>query len=145
MSRRLLNLLTALSLMLCVAVLVLWVRSYWRYDLPAVGVGNTAVYVHAVNGSLYFQWAWDGEAARRPPWVQLKSDRARRAAGQGLLGFGAYHGLSQRTPPMSRVVGLVMPHWAVAVGAAIVPGWRFARWRRRLRIRRRAQRGLCPS
>jgi hypothetical protein len=30
MKHRLLNLLTALSLLLCVAVCVLWVRSYWR-------------------------------------------------------------------------------------------------------------------
>ena len=32
MNRRLLNLLTALSLLLCVAVVVLWVRSYWTAD-----------------------------------------------------------------------------------------------------------------
>ena len=31
-ARRLLNLLTALSLLLCVAVCVLWVRSYWHRD-----------------------------------------------------------------------------------------------------------------
>jgi hypothetical protein len=33
MKRRLLNLLTALSLLLCVAACVLWVRSYWAFDL----------------------------------------------------------------------------------------------------------------
>src|SRR5687768_14337477 len=33
MKRRLLNLLTALSLLLCVAVVALWVRSYWRADV----------------------------------------------------------------------------------------------------------------
>src|SRR5688572_3907797 len=32
MKRRLLNLLTALSLLLCVAVVALWVRSYWVKD-----------------------------------------------------------------------------------------------------------------
>ena len=32
MKRRLLNLLTALSLVLCVAVLALWVRSHWVRD-----------------------------------------------------------------------------------------------------------------
>ena len=30
--RRMLNLLTLLSLLLCVAVCVLWVRSYWHWD-----------------------------------------------------------------------------------------------------------------
>ena len=33
MGRPLLNLLTALSLLLCVAVCVLWVRSYWYIDI----------------------------------------------------------------------------------------------------------------
>ena len=32
MKRRLLNLLAALSLLLCVAVAVVWVRSYWHFD-----------------------------------------------------------------------------------------------------------------
>ena len=32
MRRRLLNVLTAPSLLLCVAVVVLWVRSYWILD-----------------------------------------------------------------------------------------------------------------
>src|SRR6476660_1530714 len=32
MTRRLLNLLTAVSLLLCVAVCVLWVRSYWVFS-----------------------------------------------------------------------------------------------------------------
>ena len=32
MARRLLNLVTALSMLLCVAVVVLWVRSYWVTD-----------------------------------------------------------------------------------------------------------------
>ena len=32
MTRRLLSLLTALSLLLCVAECVLWLRSYWAYD-----------------------------------------------------------------------------------------------------------------
>jgi hypothetical protein len=32
MKRRLLNALTVLSLLLCVAVAVLWVRSYWTVD-----------------------------------------------------------------------------------------------------------------
>jgi hypothetical protein len=40
MKRRLLNLLTALSLLLCVAACVLWVRSYWHCDSIAWGRNN---------------------------------------------------------------------------------------------------------
>src|SRR5678816_2707459 len=32
MTRRVVNILTVLSVLLCLAVVVLWVRSYWRYD-----------------------------------------------------------------------------------------------------------------
>jgi hypothetical protein len=45
-TRRLLNLLTALSLLLCVAICVLWVRSYWTYDLVEFDRGDY-VYGHA--------------------------------------------------------------------------------------------------
>ena len=38
MTRRLLNLLTLLSLLLCVAVAALWARSYWLEDNVAWGV-----------------------------------------------------------------------------------------------------------
>jgi hypothetical protein len=44
MQRRLLNLLTVLSLLLCVAVVILWVRSYWRAD-----------YVR-IQG--WYEWKW---------------------------------------------------------------------------------------
>ena len=37
MRRRLLNLTAALSLLLCVAVLALWARSYWRSDQVIAG------------------------------------------------------------------------------------------------------------
>jgi len=43
MRRRLLNLLTALSLLLCVAVCVLWVRSYWIGDRWACHKGGLTV------------------------------------------------------------------------------------------------------
>ena len=44
MKRRLLNLLTALSLLLCVAVVVLWVRSYWR--------GHSVSWLRPLRGAL---------------------------------------------------------------------------------------------
>ena len=40
MTRRLLNFLTALSLLLCVAVVALWVRSYWVSDEVRWGQGR---------------------------------------------------------------------------------------------------------
>ena len=141
--RRLLNLLTALSLLLCVATCVLWARSYWRYDLPAVGAGQSNLYVHSVNGSLYFQWGWDGESARRPAWAEFRSNPSDPAAGQGLFEFGFADNTSQRTPPLSRVIGLWMPHWAVAAAFAVAPAWAAAALAAQRRARKRGRGGLC--
>jgi hypothetical protein len=65
MTRRLLNLLTALSLLLCVAVVALWVRSYWRSD--SVGWCESNVGIPESQGFLfdagvYAESAW-GKAA----------------------------------------------------------------------------------
>jgi hypothetical protein len=46
MKRRLLNFLTLLSLLLCVAVVALWVRSYWAVDIVKVGSGR----LHKASG-----------------------------------------------------------------------------------------------
>ena len=87
MKRRLLNLLTGLSLLLCVAALVLWVRSYWRVDSLTFNFSPLRVAgVHSGKGSLCIelygspasdgQWGqfreeghWESRAAERdPPW-----------------------------------------------------------------------------
>ena len=48
MKRRLLNLLTVLSLVLCVAAVALWVRSYWRCDDVRVGTGRAYGVFHVI-------------------------------------------------------------------------------------------------
>jgi hypothetical protein len=50
MIRRLLNLLTLLSLLLCVAVAVLWVRSCFRSDIVRFGPGSGRLYRGASGG-----------------------------------------------------------------------------------------------
>jgi hypothetical protein len=55
MRRRLLNLLTVLSLLLCVAVAVLWVRSLRRRDGFWYTSGSARLLVHSYRGRV---WAW---------------------------------------------------------------------------------------
>ena len=55
MKRRLLNLLTALSLLLCVAMLVLWVRSSRRRDGIWYTTGSARYSLHSYRGRV---WAW---------------------------------------------------------------------------------------
>ena len=64
MTRRLLNLLTGLSLVLCAAVCVLWVRSYWRFDdfgridhrRDAEAYTQSLVRLGSTHGTLLFTW-----------------------------------------------------------------------------------------
>src|SRR5687768_13543111 len=58
MTRGLLNLLTALSVSLCVAVLALWARSYWHYDLAGLRLGPVGGGVATYRGTLL----WVGTA-----------------------------------------------------------------------------------
>ena len=65
MRRRLLNLLTALSLLLCVAAALMWARSYrvgenWRWDNNARGLERS---LYSVRGQLSFYDAWWDPAA----------------------------------------------------------------------------------
>jgi hypothetical protein len=105
MTRRLLNLLTALSLLLCVAVCVLWVRSYFWFDTLAHVGPPSAPYarpfpsgprgmmftdasrwiVSSHRGGVEFYWdllrMWadlgeDSPLANRPPGFRFRSPPA---------------------------------------------------------------------
>jgi hypothetical protein len=56
MTRRLLNLLTALSMLLCVAVIVLWVRSYLRTDTVCFIRWPHMLYCETSRGALAVAW-----------------------------------------------------------------------------------------
>ena len=88
MKRRLLNLLTALSLLLCVAVCVLWVRSYWhrdslyREEMSPGGLAWTSKTFHSSSGMI---WAdiWRGSYLDRSialyEWQMLQRFREQAA------------------------------------------------------------------
>ena len=141
MKRRLLNLPTALSLLLCVAVCVLWVAGVYvqpslsRYH--AHGRGSTRVYVNP--DGLYF-WKdeshygvdasgkWDGAAILSNPEVS------------GLLGFG----VGRDSPMFYRNARFVkVPHWFLVVATAVLPGYRLAARSRRRCPERSTYRARC--
>lgn len=66
MTRRLLNFLTALSLLFCVAAAGLWVRSFWASDQisfaqerNAAGRIGQHVHVWTTRGWVVWQWTWE--------------------------------------------------------------------------------------
>lgn len=100
MTRRLLNLLTALSLLLCVAVAVLWAASYGRRTYPLLDLPRaTTLYrsgARSIEGRLELsinRWSWTKPAPEAPielSWVQPNPQPwrswlfARRPLGDGV-------------------------------------------------------------
>jgi hypothetical protein len=131
MTRRLLNLVTVLSLLLCVAVCALWVRSYWRND------------VAAYEPSPREFWS----ASSRPSVVHLghmhiKGREADDVAGSNpgwqFLGFAWASGSHGGRYGVRHLQVLVVPYWSLALATALMPVGR-------LYARFRSRRGLGPG
>src|SRR6478735_5106456 len=91
-NRRLLNLFTGASLLLCAAVAVLWARSYRRCDVlvrPA-REGDRAC-VTSEFGLVVFEWEAATPGAIQPGWEYFVTPVPRRwPARRGLVGPEAY-------------------------------------------------------
>jgi hypothetical protein len=157
-SRRLLNFLTGLSLLLCVVVAGLWVRSYYVTDIACGEFGNISLAAStAVDGvpspgrALLEVSTGDGEEAFRfrhsasdvhdAPTVCL-------ARGVGTMhvakGFGYGSGSQPATlfQPAVEWRAAVVPLWAVVLTLAVPPSLRLAAWGR---SRRRLKDGRCRA
>lgn len=157
MKRRLFTILSALSLLLCVGVVVLWVRSYWREDRISVAYGAGPYRAMSVRlGELHFQRAgnwpvpiWSDEDRFRAEssdvaddgqWDDLypRPERLRAYSGfRYLNGYHWYHGTDEKGNPAVDTVEvdvITMPLWFIAGGATIMPMlwlWiRFVAWHR---------------
>ena len=162
MVRRLLNLLTALSLLLCVTVSVMWVRSYFRYDglylTKVVGpderperrffharssLGSVSLCSTYQNCVRDFMNPYDRKlmGAGWVRTVRVESPPASIAVGGGWLGFQSKFesDVHEAQTRYDRVV--VLPYWLFATVLAITPVLWLRAWRHR---RRRLVQSLCP-
>ena len=150
MTRRLLNLLTALSLLLCVAVVALWVRSYFVTEVAGwgrvghgAGAGRLRVYgvgsgrgrvvlvvVDSAPSELNPEYA-RGFYLREPP-AEVERDRPHLSV-WNRMGFF----LLERPEN-----GVILPMWLLAVAAMALPVCRATAWRR---ARKRRLTGHCPG
>jgi hypothetical protein len=167
MKHRLLTLLSALSLLMCIGVVVLWVRNYWSYW----GADALELHIAQSQGQAYFETRWGiysdagvieiGRMTGRYEQVNA-AYRSRPSVGlqwethvpKGLInlsklaiphigGFGAGR-LPLAVPNYTGTsAGLMVPHWFVALVTAILPLITLIRWRRALLRRHRALLGLC--
>jgi hypothetical protein len=155
MRRRLLNLVTALSLLLCVALCVLWARSYWRRDSIVYNAPGELSAISSNHSSVYFErntgWPWGPVRGKNWQWRSdtpavgstWDSDVSRRVVRFRFLRFA----WAAHDPPAEayRLRMLIVPYWSLTLLTAILPAiWFRAAWRRRVRRRRDAG-GLCPA
>jgi hypothetical protein len=166
MKRRLLNLVTALSLLLCVAVVALWIPSYRKgFTAGAVtfwpnraGYGGGAVAAELTSGAVVvegfllsksepnFEGTWPGiHLERSDPGHPFDDFLFRRAWRGRIAGFGVIDDRLTIPPPEVddlRVVGVCVPAWFATAALAALPVTRFVRAQR---SRRRRSLGLCPK
>jgi len=151
MTRRLLNLLTLLSLLLCVAAVVMWVRGSRRHDYLTYARPGTRYYLHWGAGRVEFTRAvsasvnvtrrefaagsQSSSAASLPNWDSMYPDDGGRTAFGGAI---FYH----VNRPDLRFQAAIVPLSWLALASAIGPA---VALRRRLILRRRTRAGLCPK
>jgi hypothetical protein len=148
MLRRLFTVLSALSLLLCVAVVALWVRSYWEgyglYYATRRPPAPVMTWGYAARGGL---WVGRMEADyRRPGWTfeRFPSPPAVSYSNEFPPGLRLGFGYIPRTVPQS-MYGIVVPLWFPSLAAAAAPAWYAIGVLRRRRRRLRQSKSLCPT
>ena len=149
MMRRLLDLLATVSLLLCVAVGVLWLRGRSAGDVVSYTAAGRRFELASMAGVLALTTG-DAAAGRPAVGFEYRGQRSQIILFHMLLksqddplplvdrmGFGHFGG------PMSRTV--MAPHWAVALPLSVLPLWWVLRAPARRRRRLRAGSGLCPG
>jgi hypothetical protein len=149
MKRRLLNLLTVLSLMLCVAVCVLWVRSHWTSDLFHLRTRDRFFYASTYRGRL-----------KAGTWLRRDHDPSSLVSGYHPFPVWHYDPIwaKRQSVPHPHLLGF---HYWPAPGGSIASAREFAipaalplalgaaapaAWlQRRVRRRGRRRSGLCPA
>ena len=162
MRRRLLHLLTAFSLLLCVVVSVLWVRSYQAHDVLSWDRADNSGGQHhrwyrvVASGRGRIALSWDAEVAAV---ADITPEEAARPTGRWQ--WGGWHRESPRYPSpgfggtpnlrwgfhfrWNRRPGtvrreVILPYWALALPALAFPACRLLIRSRRSERRRR---GVC--
>lgn len=157
MKRRLLNLLTALSLLLCVAVVAMWVRGLWVVDRFYRRTVHTNEAAHTTDSWVFTSGRGVVSVIRQRHVTDLANDPPRpyrgydtfspneiRLVGDGFaskLGFHWFRDSDLQLPPEFSLRGVRLPYWLFFVVTATPP----ALWARHALFRRRHRPGMCPA
>lgn len=159
MRRRLFNILSAISLLLCVATIAvgirsMWFENYWNCTDPTRS--NPAVVVVATCGRIGIIWSHEEEGEEpSPQWGEYRVEEVGDALARDLDSAGAmnqggpdpaswkylgFNGGYGRGGTMLWDAWIVVPDWFICSIAAVLP---FLWYRSYRRTRRRKLRGLC--
>jgi hypothetical protein len=138
MRRKFVNFAAAVTLLLCVAVCVLWVRSYWVSETVGHHDGLLECEARTGRGSISFSYMLYNRL--RPPEHRWKYSR-RAPAYPGLIADQSYWHISFSLS-IGRFAGIIVPYAVPAVLLAVAPLWRLVSW---VRARRRRGIGGCAT
>ena len=148
MTRRLFTAASVVSLLMCPAAIILWVRSYSvADDFQRIGSatvcafttsrGRVCVYFEPADYTAYGPRGWQRRSSDSPS--DLKVDLPENPLGipdmgvyhvyVNTMGFGLY--TFQVTIESARIYRLIVPFWFIVVLLAILPLWVFRRSRHR--------------
>ena len=141
--RRVFPALSVLSLLLCVATLGLWAKSYLRNDILCRdydrGASQTSVWLISDSGIMVIGVAWDDGIAptsRRHDWEHWSESGLRFRAKEAFRYTSAFNYTLEGKLRYGR-----FPHWSLALLSAILPStWLIGT----IRSRRRHRAGHCP-
>jgi hypothetical protein len=162
MLRRLFTILSTISLLLCAATVVLWVRSYAVVDDVQRITGPDRYILSTAGGGFALQattdqafqaarqgWRWQESAGQSHVDSQLHWNRsvmAQDPSQHTYLGFwwSSLWGPNSTTPTATTTLVVIGPIWPLSAILAVVPtAWLVIRAKRRKATRRRIA-GLCP-
>jgi hypothetical protein len=121
--RRLFTLLSALSLLLCVATCALWVRGFWFVDGVTRGNDRKELGVVSLDGTFsiyreaYFQITYPDPLVNRYS-VKIHTSPEFR--------WGHFKFERQSRPDVGKLVSISFPCWFLAVLSFALPSWRAA-------------------
>ena len=152
LARHLFTLCSAASLLVCLAAAVFAVRGIWRSDwvnyaghrnsVMAASIGSTGWYTYWADATIGVHgWHAGSDPATAPYFQMPPADHLH------LLGLSLVRG--RTAPSQNSPLGgnrfymtLMVPHWMLALAAAVLPAFWLRRHRRHLG---RLTRGLCPA
>jgi hypothetical protein len=121
---------------LCVLLVVLWVRSYWWVDSFQYWAGSRVAALDSQNSRLYLSGSTTGGANMQPllraeKLSEVETDLLNRIRlSENRFGFGKYMNLM-----LINTTTLILPHWFPIVFSALLAALPWIRWSSKFSLR----------